>query len=307
MPIRSNDFVLMPNLSIAEIIPDFLPVGGKVALNGAPKVGKSFLALQMAQAVADGSTFLGKPVTAAGPVMYFQLDTPPGLWKKRLLDIQHHGFLIDGQHGLYFSDPFDRHTPSRVNIFNTTHFNWMASQIAAVNPILIVIDVLAKIHNRNENLQQDMAEIFAALDHLRDRRAILIVGHTAKPNLMPGAGSHTPSMAGRGSNFQGGDTDQNILLRRTQCSQGALEWEGRLGASQAPLALAQEPCGVWMATGGVVTGPSVAKALTFIQQHPAASYTEAKVAWELTGGTHATFDRAWRLRPQSSIPSGILH
>jgi len=298
MPVRANDFVLIPNLSIAEIIPDFLPVGGKVALNGAPKVGKSFLALQMAQAVADGSTFLGKPVTVPGPVMYFQLDTPPGLWKKRLLDIQNHGFLIDGQHGLYFSDPFDRHTPNRVDIFNTNHFNWMADQIAAVNPILIVLDVLAKMHTRNENLQQDMAEIFAAIDHLRAYRAVLIVGHTAKPNLMPGAGSQTPSMAGRGSSFQGGDTDQNILLRRTQRGCGALEWEGRLGASQAPLALSQEPCGIWVATGGVVTGPSVARALTFIQQQPTATYTEAKAAWEQTGGTVSTFDRAWKLRPQ---------
>ena len=41
------------------LIDDLLPVGGVVMLSAKPKMGKSFLAIQLALSVASGGEFLG--------------------------------------------------------------------------------------------------------------------------------------------------------------------------------------------------------------------------------------------------------
>jgi len=53
-------------------IPDLLPAG-LALLAGKPKIGKSWLALQAAQAVATGGMFLGRQVER-GPVLYLALE-----------------------------------------------------------------------------------------------------------------------------------------------------------------------------------------------------------------------------------------
>jgi len=63
-------------------VQDLLPVGATV-LAGKPKVGKSFMALQLAQAVASGSPFLGMKTNAA-PVLYLALEDSASRLKGRL-------------------------------------------------------------------------------------------------------------------------------------------------------------------------------------------------------------------------------
>jgi hypothetical protein len=64
-------------------IPNLLPVGLAI-LAGRPKVGKSWLALQIALAVASGGYALGQPVEQ-GPVLYLALEDPPRRLKERML------------------------------------------------------------------------------------------------------------------------------------------------------------------------------------------------------------------------------
>jgi hypothetical protein len=64
-------------------IPNLLPVGLAI-LAGRPKVGKSWLALQIALAVASGGYALGQPVEQ-GPVLYLALEDPPERLKERML------------------------------------------------------------------------------------------------------------------------------------------------------------------------------------------------------------------------------
>jgi hypothetical protein len=63
-------------------IPDLLPVGLAI-LAGNPKVGKSWLALQIAQAVATGGRALGIEVER-GPVLYMALEDPPRRLQERM-------------------------------------------------------------------------------------------------------------------------------------------------------------------------------------------------------------------------------
>jgi RecA-family ATPase len=64
-------------------IPNLLPVGLTI-LAGRPKVGKSWLTLQIALAVASGGYALGEPVEQ-GPVLYLALEDPPRRLKERMV------------------------------------------------------------------------------------------------------------------------------------------------------------------------------------------------------------------------------
>jgi len=64
------------------VVPDVLPAGLSL-LAGRPKIGKSFLALQLAVAVGSGGAFLGRQVEA-GRVAYVALEDSPRRMRKRL-------------------------------------------------------------------------------------------------------------------------------------------------------------------------------------------------------------------------------
>jgi hypothetical protein len=64
-------------------IPELLPAGLTI-LAGKPKVGKSWLSLQIAQSVAAGGVTLGMRVSA-GPILYLALEDPPRRLKERML------------------------------------------------------------------------------------------------------------------------------------------------------------------------------------------------------------------------------
>lgn len=85
MPFRvlSADAILSTNYpEPIYTIPELLSVG-LGTLGGRPKVGKSWLALQTAQAIAAGGYVLGKKVDAA-PVLYLALEDSPRRIKERM-------------------------------------------------------------------------------------------------------------------------------------------------------------------------------------------------------------------------------
>jgi hypothetical protein len=55
------------------LVPDLLVEGGVVILAGRPKIGKSWFALQIANAIAEGTPFFGREITR-GEVVYLALE-----------------------------------------------------------------------------------------------------------------------------------------------------------------------------------------------------------------------------------------
>src|SRR5262249_46932510 len=74
-----------------------LIVDGLTLLAGRPKVGKSWLALDLSVAIAQGGQFLGREAVQAG-VLYLGLEDSPGRIKKRLSDLR----LTSAPSGLEF-------------------------------------------------------------------------------------------------------------------------------------------------------------------------------------------------------------
>lgn len=68
------------------LVPDLIPIG-LVSLAGKPKVGKSFMALQLAIAMASGGFFLGKQVDQSN-VLYLALEDSPRRLKNRLVSMK---------------------------------------------------------------------------------------------------------------------------------------------------------------------------------------------------------------------------
>lgn len=80
--VTHHELMAMDFPPLQWIVQDLLPVGAAV-LAGKPKVGKSFMALQIAQAVASGSPFLGMK-TMRAPVLMIALEDSPRRIKGRL-------------------------------------------------------------------------------------------------------------------------------------------------------------------------------------------------------------------------------
>lgn len=72
--IRVADLDLIEYPPLEYLVPEVLPVGGLVLLAGAPKAGKSVLAMGFALAVASGGRALGASQAQQGEVLFLSLD-----------------------------------------------------------------------------------------------------------------------------------------------------------------------------------------------------------------------------------------
>ena len=289
--ISATEFLRLDGLRTEYIIPNMLPEVGRLALYGVAKKGKSFLALQLAFAVCQGIPFLGHEVAKPGPVLYLQFDTPPELWQDRLKKLHEAGVSIPDN--LYVLHPSTQ--PRRANLLDGGHAHAIHDILMARLPALVIVDVLASIHHLKENEADDMKQVIGRLNVLFQGRAYMIVHHTSKPNLQPGAGQHSPSSAGRGSSYLGGEMDANWLLTSQSEGQGKLTIEARFAAPDKPIHLIQASHGLWMQAAASKLGRP-AKAKTAYEQavelDPELANLSLREAAERTGLSKSTIQRA---------------
>ena len=213
--IKLEDYTTQPIVPIQYLIYKWLPKPGRIMLVGPPKNGKSFYALQMGLAVAQGTPLMGRDTTK-GVVLYLQFDTPPPMWLERLQELKSANVSLEGQ--LYLNDPSSFRKGWDIRIDADRHE--MRGIIDTVNPDVVIIDTLRKIHNAKENDSGEMKRISDLLTSLCQDRCLLIVHHTHKINKRDGRPS--PADACRGSTALPADADMTILLY-----DGILSTEGR--------------------------------------------------------------------------------
>jgi len=171
------------------IIEDLLVTGGKVNLMGGEKLGKTFMALQLAEAISSPNvhTFLGHPIVRKGPVLYLQLDMPRALWKKRLRHlraahaIDHRNFRLQDQ--IDFNFHFDiTQAPTRKVLRNKLRSmeTW---------PVATFVDVTRSCHGGDEDNSAHMQSVINYFqDTLQDydepanTSALILISHTRKPS-----------------------------------------------------------------------------------------------------------------------------
>lgn len=152
------------------VIDGLLPVGTYL-LAGAPKIGKSFLVLQMAYQVSMGAPFLGFS-SRQGTVLYLALEDTCERLQKRLAQMTEQ----DSEHLILsvFSETLNEGLTERLSDFWSEH----------TDTVLIIIDTLQRVRSRTPDGGSYAADYdtLARLKEFSDTFGVtvLIVHHTRK-------------------------------------------------------------------------------------------------------------------------------
>jgi RecA-family ATPase len=172
------------------ILPGFLAgtVGAMVSPGGA---GKSFLALQIAAAVASDipqANTTGMPINNHGSVLYINLEDPASEIERRLYALASRFDLVTRQGvalNLHISVRLGM--PSDV-LDKTFHAALMK---AATGKRLVIIDTLSRSHGGDENDNGAMSQLIAHLEGVvrKTGAALLFLHHTSKAAALNGQGA----------------------------------------------------------------------------------------------------------------------
>lgn len=164
-----------PDDDIEWLVDELLPLGG-ISLDGAkPKVGKTTKNRNLARAVINGGTFLGRNVTATGRVLYYALEEKKGAF---LNSFQRMGFVSNDllvHFGMAPADPLAA----------------LEKDIEMHKPILVVIDPLLRFI-RVQDLN-DYAKVSLAMEPINELARsqnchIMCVHHLGKADREDGDG-----------------------------------------------------------------------------------------------------------------------
>lgn len=199
------DDAALPRLNIREaftnaprpldfVLPGMISgtVGALVAQGGA---GKSWIALELAFAVAGGPDLLGIGIPATGPVLYLPAEDPRLAIEHRLFAARD---VVEGRVDR-LADALEI-VPLMGRAVDLMIPAW-AEALArlASGKRLVIIDTLRRFHSADENNAGEMARLLGILEGICERTgaSILFLHHTAKGAALNGAGD--AQQASRGS------------------------------------------------------------------------------------------------------------
>ena len=175
-------------------------------VGGEPKCCKSFLALDLAVAVAAGVPCLRRfAVTQAGRVLLFAAEDALHIVRRRLEG-------ISAAAGVALADlDIQVITAPTVRLDLEADRRNLAETVARLQPRLLILDPFVRLHRIDENASGEVAPLLAYLRELQRRHgvAVLVVHHAKK-----GGGGIRAGQALRGSSEFHAWGDSNLYLRR---------------------------------------------------------------------------------------------
>ncbi len=197
-------------------------------LGGEPKCCKSFLALELAVAVASGTACLRQfPVPTAGRVLLYAAEDALHIVRRRL-----EGICAAAQVSLKELDVHVITAPT-VRLDLPADRERLEYTVQQLKPRLLVLDPFVRLHRVDENASGEVAPLLAYLRELQRRHAIsvLVVHHAKKGGARIRAGQ-----ALRGSSEFHAWGDSNLYLRRME-NELTLTVEHRAAPSLPPIDL----------------------------------------------------------------------
>jgi len=175
-------------------------------VGGEPKCCKSFLALDMAVAVASGAPCLGRfPPAERGRVLLFAAEDALHIVRRRL-----EGIALAAGSALDDLDIQVITAPTlRLDLLDDR--DRLAHTVEHLRPRLLILDPFVRLHRIDENLSGEVAPLLAYLRELQRRHAVavVLVHHARK-----GAARARAGQALRGSSEFHAWGDSNLYLRR---------------------------------------------------------------------------------------------
>jgi len=198
-------------------------------IGGEPKCGKGFLALDLLVAVASGAPCLRRfAAVRRGPVLLYAAEDALHLVRTRLEGLCRVA-------GVTLSDlPLHVITAPSLRLDVADDRHQLQATIAALRPLLLVLDPFVRLHRIDENASSEVAPLLAYLRELQRRfaLAVVLVHHARK-----GAGAVRGGQALRGSSELHAWGDSNLYLRRID-DRLLLSIEHRAAPSRTGLPLA---------------------------------------------------------------------
>jgi len=184
----------------AWLVPGILPEEGLVLLAGKPKVGKSWLALDIATGLATGGTVCGVPAARQVRALYLALEDTPRRLKNRL--------AVAG-----FSPSNNCLIATAWPRLGAGGLELLEKAITEHGAGVVIIDTLAKLRPREGKITSLYAadyEVLGVLKELADRLGItvVVVHHLRK------AGAEDPLEEVSGTTGLTGAVDTVLILKR---------------------------------------------------------------------------------------------
>jgi hypothetical protein len=238
-------------------------------VGGEPKCCKSFLALDLAVAVAAGVPCLRRFVVPdPGRVLLYAAEDAPAIVRRRLEGIA-------AAAGVALCDlDIQVITAPTLRLDLEADRRSLAQTVAQLKPRLLILDPFVRLHHIDENASGEVAPLLAYLRELQRRYALaVVVVHHAKK----GAAHARGGQALRGSSEFHAWGDSNLYLRR-QGDDLTLTIEHRAAPSQKPMKIELSQSGEALALQ-VVDQPAPAK--------PSPRSLDERITLALTGAPSA--------------------
>ena len=207
-PVTAESIFYRPFEPHPMIVEDLVP-GGLTVLAGTPKIGKSWMALDLAISVAEGIPFLGKSVHKTG-VLYYCLEDTYMRIRNRM-----HELADEPPDSLYLSTSSERIGSG----FTRDIVNFLRDHRDVE---LIIVDTLQKVRGSDDgagsgSYSKDYEEV-GKLKEIADlnNKSVIVIHHLRK---MPDPNDPFNEIAG--TNGITGVSDTNIVLKRTEGSMTA--------------------------------------------------------------------------------------
>jgi hypothetical protein len=210
-------------------------------VGGEPKCCKSFLALDLAVAVAAGVPCLRRfAVPRAGRVLLFAAEDALHIVRRRLEGISAAASVALANLDIQVI------TAPTVRLDLDADRRNLAETVARLQPRLLILDPFVRLHRIDENASGEVAPLLAYLRELQRRHdvAVLVVHHAKK-----GGGGVRAGQALRGSSEFHAWGDSNLYLRRDG-DDLSLSVEHRAAPSMTPITIELAPVQSPLPAGG---------------------------------------------------------
>lgn len=205
--VRASDLEAPDPKEARWLIESLWGAGAVGVLGGPPKACKSWLALEMAVAVASGKLCLGRyAVMSPGPVLVYAAEDAPIQVRERLASLaQARGTDFGPLEVRLILDPelrLDRPEDlARLRLTLDRH-----------RPRMLVLDPYVRLQSSDENNATDVARVLGALRVLsREFACAILVVHHARKN---GGAEDGQSLRGSGDFWAWGDSNLYVRRRR---------------------------------------------------------------------------------------------
>lgn len=226
---RNTESELMVLLAKANtptpwVFQGFIVEGDQIMIAGAPKSGKTWLALQLALAAASGGRFLNWQAVKPLKTLYINMEVGEHMWAKRV------SLQVGGVENAlpYAGNFYSMNDVRSVDVLDPEVRKELAERIKRGGYRFIVIDVLSRCHYADENDNGHMKQVLLALRVLCGDATHVVVHHSRKPPQgMEHANLGASSIRGASSIVGEVDMAMTLVVRAGQGARYSLQVAAR--------------------------------------------------------------------------------